>query len=211
MKTTKPQYTTLKIISAIILAWLCAIPAHSAVIFQDDFSRANSSDPGPQWLSLERDDNDIAIYNERLRLRDYLTTGITHAQFYLDTSGYENISLSLDWRVLSSTEASDSLSISSDTLAHAQANSIFTTGLGNPGVYNNTFSITDNFVGRIGFWLDVNSASETVYIDNVLVMGDPSSLQDATPPFAVSESSSIALIGIGLAGIGIARRKAKVS
>jgi hypothetical protein len=211
MKTTKPQYTTLKIISAIILAWLCAIPARSAVIFQDDFSRANSNDPGPQWLSLERDDNDIAIYNERLRLRDYQTTGMTHAQFYLDTSGYENISLSLDWRVLSSTEASDSLSISSDILAHAQGDSIFTTGLGNPGVYNNTFSITDNFVGWIGFWLDVNSASETVYIDNVLVMGDPSALQDATPPFAVSEASSIALIGIGLAGIGIARRKAKVS
>ncbi len=207
MKPAKPHYTSFKFTTAIALAWLYSISAHSAIIFQDDFARSNSNDPGLHWLTHERDDNDIAIYNERLRLRDYLTLGMTHAQFYLDTSGFENAFLSLEWQVLSSTETSDSLTITSDFFEHSQGSSLFTTGLGSPGIFEKTISITDNFVGWIGFWLDVNSASETIYLDNILGTGDLKPYQGETKAAAVSEASSFALIAIGLAGLAVARRK----
>lgn len=181
----------------------------ASVIFQDDFSRSNSNDPGANWISVESDENDIAIYNQQLRLRDYLNPSSTHVSLFIDASAFTDISLSFSWRVLSSTESSHSLTLSIDENPETQKQALFSTGLGSAGTYSKSLRLQDHYLGWVGFWLDVNSSSEAVYIDNVHIRGDLKTTKDQLDPFEVSEASSFALLVAGLLGLIGVRRKHK--
>lgn len=197
----------IKTLSIILFLGLCSNQVNAAVIFQDDFSRSNSNEPGASWLSFESDENDIAIYNQQLRLRDYLRPVGTHVSLFIDANGYQDLSLSFSWRALTSTETSDSLVVSNDLSANMQNQILFSTGLGSAGTYSNSLSLSDDYVGWIGFWLNVNSSSEAVYIDNVRITGITKLAEDKSEVIMVSEASSFALACIGLTGLAFARRK----
>jgi hypothetical protein len=51
---------------------------------------------------------------------------------------------------------------------------------------------------QFSFWTNVSAYNESAYIDNVVLRGTP---------ISVSNPSSIALLGLGLMGLGLARRK----
>ncbi len=63
----------------------------------------------------------------------------------------------------------------------------------------------------LGFWLDVNSHTESIYLDNVMAVGtapyatnpNPNNppIGSNPPTHAVSESSSLALLLFGIAGL----------
>lgn len=200
-------HQALKTLSIAIFLGLCSSQIAAAVIFQDDFSRSNSNEPGPNWISVESDENDIAIYNQQLRLRDYLSPNGTRVSLFVDANNVEDLSLSFSWRVLSSTETSDSLVVSSDSSSDTQNQALFSTGLGNPGTFSESLSLADSYVGWIGFWLNVNSASEAIYIDDIMISGSLKTTADKAGAVAVSEASSFALLSIGLLGLASARRK----
>jgi hypothetical protein len=144
--------------------------SHASLIYNDDFARANTSIVSNGWSELEADGNDIAIYGERMRLRDYINSGITNASITIATTGYQSIDISFDWQVLSSTEASDSfgLMVNDDT--------IWQTNLGTSGTFSQTVSLGDRANNQLlltlSFWLDVNSRTESMYLDNIKVFGD---------------------------------------
>ena len=177
------------------LIFLISANAHSALIFQDDFSRINSDDVGPAWLTNEAQDNDVAIYLERLRLRDIPSAGFTFAQIDIDTDQYTSLELSFDWQVLSSTEKSDTLLVE---LVNTAAKSIvFETSLETAGSHNTSILLPDAAITSIRFALDVNSQTETVYLDNIQLEGIQNPLQK--PIAKVNESSSFGLFLLGLA------------
>ena len=211
-KTLKFFFIVLTFALTSVLTYvLCSSQVSASVIFQDDFSRSNSNEPGANWISFESDENDIAIYNQQLRLRDYLSPEGTHVSLFVDANSFEDLSLSFSWRALTSTETSDSLVISSDVSSDTQNQILFSTGLGTAGTFSNSLSLTDSYVGWIGFWLNVNSSSEAVYIDDVMISGKLSTREDQVEALEVSEASSFALLCIGLIGLAGARRKRNTS
>ncbi|KZZ59733.1 hypothetical protein A3762_04370 [Oleiphilus sp. HI0125] len=177
--------------------FLISANAHSAIIFQDDFSRINSDDVGPAWLTNEAQDNDVAIYLERLRLRDIPSAGFTFAQIDIDTHQYVSLELSFDWQVLSSTEKSDTLLV--ELMNTAAKSIIFETTLETAGSYNASILLSDAAITSIRFALDVNSQTETVYLDNIQLEGIKNPVQK--PIAKVDESSSFGLFLLGLAGL----------
>lgn len=191
--------TTKNALRAVLCTFIFLISANanSALISQDNFSRVNSDDVGPVWLTNEAQDNDVAIYLERLRLRDIPSAGFTFAQIDIDTLRYTSLELSFDWQVLSSTEKSDSLLVE---LVNTAAKSIvFETTLETAGSYNASILLPDAAVTSIRFALDVNRQTETIYLDNIQLNGVKNPLQK--PITKVNESSSFGLFLLGFVGL----------
>jgi len=200
---------------ALIGAALSTSPiAFGTTIFEDNFDRPSSTVVGPGWLESEASSNDVAIYNNELRLRGYQSNQDTYALFELDTSDWQDITVSFDLRILSSTEASDSLVFGLADQTNNLIDTLFSTDLGTAGSTSTSFALPTAFddAGSMtfGFWLFANSHTETVYVDNLVISGT----QLATPQpdsnsTAVSEASSLALLTLGLAGL-FAQRKRRV-
>ena len=69
-----------KIIQSLSLLCVLAAPsAFAVVIFQDDFSGNNRNNVGNGWAEIERNNNDVAVSNGVLRLRDLRNNGIDAA------------------------------------------------------------------------------------------------------------------------------------
>jgi hypothetical protein len=202
----------LKNISAVTV-FLCMCSSASAVtIFSDDFNRADSNTVGNGWNEIEDDNNDVAIKNNSLMLRD------NRSWFFFDlidavashsasTTGYQDIFLDFDWKASDDTESSDKLYVSWTNTADPlnglfSWDTIFSADLG--GSSFESVSVGE-IVGannladfKFAFWTDVSHWSEYAAIDNVVLRGTPTS---------VSNPSSIALLGLGLMGLGLASRK----
>ncbi len=189
--------------------------AHAAVIFAEDFNRPNSDTVGVLWQEWEQDSNDVALYNQQLRLRDHQSEQLDAAVWrQVDTSGYENLQLAFDWRASNSTEASDTLHAGwrdSQGSMHA----FWSQSLGGSGFTNQTIALDGfalNTLFDLSFWIDVSAATETVYLDNLLLSGDtiagtrqpPST--DTGAAVSVYEPGSIALLVMGLSALAWRRK-----
>lgn len=184
------------------------LPTHAAPIFADDFSRANSNDPGNGWLSLEKDANDVAVYRDTLRLRD-TRDELPSAALYrsVDISDFSAFSLSFDWRATTSTEPSDEL-YAGFRNESGDFEALWNTALGGSDFVTETFALDlpadDMQTLDLAFWIEVGSANETVYLDNILLSGVPrtNAENDNTETLAtVDEPASLSLILAGLAGL----------
>lgn len=177
----------------------------ATLIYSDDFERAHSSQAGFGWFEHEADSNDVAIYQDRLRLRDYTSTGLTNAAITLDTSGFETLQLSIDYQVLSSTETSDTLGLMINGI------NFWNIGLGNSGSYTQHLDLasyaSNNPALQLSFWLDVNSHTEAVYLERISLYAEPLRSTANENLQAVPEPSSFSLISLGFATLLMLRNR----
>lgn len=179
--------------------------AQAAIIFSDDFNRANNNTVGNGWTELEDDANDVAIRNGRLRLRDTLPGNPDAASTNaISTLGFTDIFLSFDWAASSNTESSDDFYVDWST-DNANFTNLFSTGLGGSGFESVSLGPLAGLGGNdpiyLRFWIDVSTSSETVRIDNVVLSGTR-----IGGPSRVSEPATLLLLGLGLLCFAGARR-----
>ena len=188
---------------------------HAAVIFSDDFNRGNSSDVGNLWQEWEKDSNDVAVYSQQLRLRDHQNSTVDAAIWHsVDTSGFENLNLSFDWRAANNTEASDTLFAgwrdTAGTFHSLWSQTLGGSAMATHSIDLDAFGLNDLF--DLSFWVDVSASTETVYLDNILLSGDAINISTTpthgnTPPaIAVNEPALPGLLAIA-ASLLLMRRK----
>lgn len=188
---------------------------HAAVIFSDDFNRGNSSDVGNLWQEWEKDSNDVAVYSQQLRLRDHQNSTVDAAIWHsVDTSGFENLNLSFDWRAANNTEASDTL-FAGWRDASGTFHSLWSQALGGSTMATHSINLDAfglNNLFDLSFWVDVSASTETVYLDNILLTGDATNTStttnhgNTTPAIAVNEPALPGLLAIA-ASLLLIRRK----
>ncbi len=188
---------------------LLPIVANATVIaFEDNFDRDNNDIVGNNWAEVEDNDNDVAIYNSALRIRDKSPDGAA-TQSGISTAGLDNITLSFDWSLVGDTESegkyADYFNVFWKPSTDATFLELVSLTLGGltpsqalllPVAANNTFI-------DIKLQIDVTGGSEGVLVDNVVVEGYSYSV-------SVPEPSTVALLGIGLVGLSFMRRRRRV-
>lgn len=198
-----------QLIPAIALS--LAMPMAAAgptTIFADDFNRTDSNTVGNNWSEIQNVNNDVAIANGELRLRDQASgnngtaagpdAAVTRT---ISTLGFMNVEVAFMWRPLTASESTDFLNLawkkSTDTiytnvaaLALGSNNTAFVPASFALGALANNTSID------LRFWTNVDASNEGAFLDSVTVT-------------AVPEPTSVGLLGIGLFGAMLMRRRLK--
>ncbi|TYK64970.1 PEP-CTERM sorting domain-containing protein [Colwellia echini] len=199
------------IATAAALTLFCA-SASATIIFEDDFNRADSNTVGNGWSTIEDDNNDVAIVNGALRLRDFIWFSVdAEAAHANSTESFKDIYIDFSWDELGPSDSNDTLSLSWSNNG-TNWNNLWTTGLGGSQGFESVSvgaitgaddlsTFTFRFSTDVTDFLSGNF--EGALIDNVVLRGTAL----AVPAVSVPEPLSIALLGLGLAGIGLSRRK----
>lgn len=199
-----------KVVATAVFSLFC-FNASATIIFSDDFNRTNNNNVGNGWSTLEDHNNDVAIRNNVLQIRDYdlewnwSTFSLDHidseASQNSSTESYKDIFIDFDWAASYNTENSDSLFLSWTNNGTDWTN-IWSTSLGGSGFTSvNVGAIVGaDDLSDFGFKFSTNVSTsfEAAYIDNVVLRGTK-----------VPEPMSLALLGLGLAGIGFSRKQKK--
>ncbi|GJL54998.1 MAG: hypothetical protein NPIRA02_21300 [Nitrospirales bacterium] len=203
----------------VLMGGMASTASAGSIIFQDNFNRGYgkykySSTVGNGWYETEKNYNDVAITYNHLQLRDS-RFGLPDAAAsrWIDTRGYDNLSLMYDFKPLSNSDYSDKFYVDFRTLGNNSWTNIATHKLGGNSWTWNTASLgsyANDTKLQLRFWTNVTDTYagnyEGTYIDNVKLMGDP-----IAAPAAVPEPSTMALFATGMVGMGLwrARRNKK--
>jgi len=224
MKSALPKLLSLPLLTLPIIPFVLSIistPAVSAVIFEDDFDRSNTSIVGLDWNEGEKDSNDVAIYQNQLRLRDHQNGIGASISRIFDPQAASGLSIAFDWRASNNTENSDFFYLSTN-LSREPDNAIWQTQLGGSDYAHTVINFSDlpltgsGPISTLFFWIDVGSAGETVYIDNLMIaqaltFDDTPTIPEVTVPSVnVPEPGTTGLLASGLLGLSF-RQKAKFS
>jgi hypothetical protein len=195
----------------------------AAILFQDDFNRADHNNLNNNWAEIEENAGAVSVSGNAMRMVGQSGGDIDAqaAQLSISTLGFETITLDFDWAALSASEAVDLLVVEWRNASGAWTTlagiSLFNTGLGSDtGAFTHqSVSLTGaddlaNIEFRFRISVDANCCTgsagsrqqEGALIDNVLLQG--AAIPDPTP---TPEPASLALLGLGLAGLGLLRRR----
>ncbi len=197
-----------KAAAAFAFSVAAAMPGAASTIFADNFNRADSNLVGNAWSEVEPQPSDIRIHNQVLELQD-IGSQILQASG-VTTVGYTGITLTYEWARMDNTETGDALAVEWRDGSSASPWTLVDTHPLDGG----TSFTTESFLlpGAEGladlefrFRTVVNGNNEGLLLDNILLTGTPSlALQQQVP-----EPGSFALAGLGVALLGLSRRKTK--
>lgn len=198
MKTTKLFCSAL-----LITLGLLAQSASAVVIFEDDFSGGNRNTVGNGWSEIERSNNDVAVTNGQLRLRDTQWGGIDAAASQLNgfsTIGLTDIMLSYEWGASTNTESNDSLFVEWRTSGSSWTE-LVEHALGGSSLVGNVLQLGMMAANQASiefrFYTSVSASNERAYIDNVILSGSYA---------AVSEPGTLSLMALCLVMLAARRR-----
>jgi hypothetical protein len=220
----------LKLYLAFVLLGLLVSPATmSATIFADQFNRTDRNKVGRNWEEINRNVNDVAIFDHALLIRDdnggEPGAAATHL---INTQGFDKLRLTFAWQALAPSDADDLfyVSWSADQINWT---TLFARSLGGSGWTTSTLlpamlsTLNDFGEFYLRFWTDlsgtnISKRTEGVLIDYVKLTGHliptaedaPLSGDDDDDPANVPEPSQAALLALGLFTMLTVTRKTKL-
>ncbi len=179
--------------------------ASATIIFKDNFNRANSNTVGNGWFEDDNEDNDVAIKNKKLLLRDYNRGWDAFVAQEFSTAGYSDITLDFDWKALTPSENDDILNVGYKLGSSGSWTNVWQQGLGgNAGFASVNLDFGPAVDNQTTFQLalyttSIDKHNEGALVDNVVLRGEP-----------VPEPATFLLFGTGLLGlIGYNRKRSR--
>jgi PEP-CTERM motif len=175
-----------------------ASTASAAVIFEDDFDRADSNTLNNGWTEGEISPDHVSLINQSLVLK---ARNRPLARNYLDNSeaAYTDIVLRFDWVG----DNNISLNVFSGNFLDPGEDQVFVTSLFGDGGHA-VVSLPSGGNTYFSLRLEGNFPDETFRVDNVHVPGEP-------VVASVPEPTTLSLIGFGLLGLGAMARRRRYS